>query len=224
MRTSRRGSLVTAGAAAAILSLALTGCGSEVEGTNSDTLASVTTPTTPTPTGTEETLPTSTQLVNAHRKPLKVMEDLGVGMELSQPDKSLNRCNVPMQKTLPRAKAVGIFTSTSNSLLVKIVIAGQLHTNQLSLFTFSTNKASNLRIVGFRNGVVTRNSVVINKPVEGEKKVEETLRGYVSVEPTDDGFILWMEIPTQYASAFNSRDWAVSITLGKKRIKGCGAA
>lgn len=223
MRTSRRGPLTTT-AAIAVLSLALTGCGSEVEGTNSDTLASVTTPTTTTPTGTEETLPTKTQLVNAHRKPLKVMEDLGVGMELSKPDKNLNRCDVPMQDTLPRAKAVALFSSTNHSLLVKIVVAGQLRTNQLSLFTFSANQASNQRIVGFRNGVVTRNSVVVNKPAEGQKKVDDTLRGYVEVEPTDDGFTLWIEIPTQYVSAFNARDWGVSITLGKKKIKGCGAA
>jgi len=223
VRISRRSTFAMT-AAAVVLSLTLTGCGSEVEGTNSDTLASVTTPTTPSPTGTEETLPSSTQLVNAHRKPLKVMEDLGVGEEIAKPDKNLNRCNVPMQKTLPRAKAAAIFTSTNNSLLVKIVVAGQLKTNQTSLFTFSANEASNQRIVGFRNGVVTRNSVVINKPVEGQQKVDATLRGFVSVEPTDDGFILGMEIPRNYVSSFNSRDWAVSITLGDKKINGCGAA
>lgn len=223
MRTTRRKPLIVAAAAATVLSLTLSGCGTEVEGTNSDTLASVTTPTTPTSDPAAETIPSSTQLVNAHRKPLRVLEDLGLGEDLGLPDETLTRCNVRMQKSLPRAKAAAILTSTNKSLLIKIVMAGQLRTNQLSLFTFSANHAENQRIVGIHNGVVTRNSVIINKPLEGAKKVNETLRGYVTVEPAEDGFILWMEIPRDFAGAFNSKDWAVSITLGGKKINGCGA-
>ena len=169
MRISRRSTFAMT-AAAVVLSLTLTGCGSEVEGTNSDTLASVTTPTTPSPTGTEETLPSSTQLVNAHRKPLKVMEDLGVGEEIAKPDKNLNRCNVPMQKTLPRAKAAAIFTSTNNSLLVKIVVAGQLKTTRHRSLR-SAPRSIQPTHCGLPQRVVTRNSVVINKPVEGSRKL-----------------------------------------------------
>lgn len=200
--------------------MVLAGCGSEVESTSTDTLAPAPRATQQSTVSAEEITPTSstTQAVNVHRAPLTVREDLGVGTPLATPGKQRARCTVPMTKELPRVKAIALYSTAKKSLLVKYALDGHLHPTQRTTVVL-TNGTNSRRVVIWQ-GIVTENLVTVEKPEQSTTQ----LRGYVKIESTPDGVIIWMEIPARQAGAFTGSSWKTNLTMGKRALKTCDAS
>lgn len=214
-------------AAAVFLALTVAGCGSEVEGTaTSQSTASSSAQSTgqqrSTQQGDESASSGSSSATTAKsRAPLEVTEDLGLNRRLGAPERRLSRCNAPSQHSLPRGKAAAVFTSSRGGLLVKYVLAGQLDSSKLSLFTFATNQGKNQRLVGVRNGVIARNSAVVAQSSTPKVKGEYQYRGWTRMEPAADGMILWVEIPPDISPAFQTNMWTASLTVDGVIVSSC---
>lgn len=214
-------------AAAVLLAFTVAGCGSEVEGTatsQSATSSSVE------GTGPQESAQqsdgsgssgSSTATTAKSRAPLEVTEDLGSNRRLGAPERRLSRCNAPAKQSLPRGKAAAVFRSSRGGLLVKYVLAGELESSKLSLFTFATNQGKNQRLVGVRNGVIARNSAVVGQSSTPKLRGEYQYRGWTRMEPMTDGMILWVEIPPDISPAFQTNMWTASLTVDGIIVSSC---
>lgn len=219
-------------AAAVLLTFTVAGCGSEVEGTatsepdtSSSTHATSQQGNGQKGDGSSNSSGSSSSGASSSTAkslaPLEVTEDLGLNRRLGAPERRLSRCNAPAKQSLPRGKAAAVFKSSRGGLLIKYVLAGELDTSKLSMFTFATNQGKNQRLVGLRNGVIARNSAVVEQSSDPKLKGEYQYRGWTRMEPTADGMILWVEIPPDISPAFQTNTWTGSLTVDGVIVSSC---